>query len=709
MTHQLLLEVGTEEIPAGYLGPAADHLRTALAGGLVERRLSVERIEVHVAPRRLILLVHGLADRQEDLSKEVMGPPVKAAFTADGALTKAGEGFARGQGVEPSALRRVDTPKGEYLAVTVHVVGRPVGEVLLEWLPELVRSIPFPKSMTWCGPALRFARPIRWLVALLDQEVLPIVIGSIRAGRASRGHRLVTREPVVIDRPDDILPALERAGVLADFEARRAQVRTEVESVAGKASARIVLDDDLIDEVTNLVEWPTAVIGSFDPEYLALPREVIITAMKAHQRYFAVEGTDGILRPNFITVANGRWDDTSWVVAGNERVLRARLADARFYWDTDRKIGLVNKVDELKSVVWLEGAGTLYDRVTRIERLVGWLGQNLRSSAGDPVVDAPALATAARVAHLAKADLATDMIRDGKEFTSLQGVIGGHYARIGGEPEAVVTGIAEHYQPKGPGDSIPTTTPGLLVSLADRLDLIVGCFAMGLIPSGSQDPYALRRAANGIMRMLLEMGWHLDLDQVVSFGLGGLPKTAFAKGATPEAVSRRIQDFLRDRLDYFLRESGQPYDVVAATLAAAANDPVDARARGAALAAIRGEADLARLVAGYKRAANILKGVTEVVPPPVDGSMAGAQPVEAALHAAAMEARAAVDLAIRRVDYPAAVAAFLKLRAPIDDFFDGVMVMSTDDIERGRRLGLLMEIRTIFDRLFDLSRIVVEG
>ncbi|MDZ4806310.1 MAG: glycine--tRNA ligase subunit beta [Candidatus Eisenbacteria bacterium] len=707
MTRQFLLEIGTEEIPAGYLCPAGDYLHKSITDGLAERRLPADRIEVHVAPRRLIVLIHGLADGQADLSKEVMGPASKAAFTPDGALTRAGEGFARGQGALPSALRRVETPKGEYVAVTVHVVGRPVGDILLEWLPDLIRTIPFPKSMKWCGDTLRFARPIRWLVALLDQEVVPLQVGSIQAGRTSRGHRLVTQDPVVIDRPESILPALEAAGVLADFEVRRARVRMEIESVAGKSSTRIVSDDDLVDEVTNLVEWPTAVIGSFDAEYLALPREVIITAMKAHQRYFAVEGLDGVLRPNFITVANGRWDDTSRVVAGNERVLRARLADARFYWDTDRKIGLVNKVDELKSVVWLEGAGTLHDRVIRIERMVDWLGRNLRTSAGHPVVDAATLAIAARVAHLAKADLATDMIRDGKEFTSLQGIIGGHYARIGGEPEAVVTGISEHYLPKGPGDSLPSTTPGLLVSLADRLDVIVGCFAIGLIPSGSQDPYALRRAANGIMRMLLEMGWHIDLTEAIVFGLGGLPGTAF-KGPA-ESAPPRIQEFLRDRLDYFLRESGQPYDVVAATLAGGANDPVDARARGSALAVIRGDADLAKLVIGYKRAANILKGVTEVIPSLASDPMSGAEPVEAALHAAAVEARAAVDQAIQRVDYPAAVAAFLKLRAPIDAFFAGVMVMSKDDAERHRRLGLLVEVRSIFDRLFDLSKIVVEG
>jgi glycyl-tRNA synthetase beta chain len=711
MTHDFLLEIGTEEIPAGYLRPAGEHLRATLSAGLAERRLDAASIAVHEAPRRLIARVTGLADRQPDLSREVMGPPSKAAFAPDGTLTKAGEGFARGQGVEPSALRRVETPKGEYVAATVHVAGRPTAEILLEWIPEVIRGIPFPKTMTWRGESLRFARPIRWLVALLDAEVLPIQVGTIRAGRTTRGHRLVAAGPIEVESPATLLTQLEAGGVIADFEARRARVREEVQAAAMAGQARIVADDDLVDEVTNLVELPKAVMGSFDAEYLELPREVVITAMKAHQRYFAVEGTDGRLRPNFITVANGRWADTSQVVAGNERVLRARLADARFYWDTDRKIGLAAKVDELKSVVWLEGAGTLHDRVTRIEKLVAFLGASLKSATGAVIADPATLATAARVAHLAKADLATDMIRDGKEFTSLQGVMGGHYARVGGESEAVAAGIAEHYQPRGPADALPATVPGLLVSLADRFDAIAGCFAMGLIPSGSQDPYALRRAANGIIRILLEKGWHLDLDATVAAALGALPSTAFAKQATPDAVRGRINEFLRDRLDYHLREAGVPYDVVAATLAPAttlSKGPVDARARANALAAIRGEADLEKLVVGYKRAANILKGVGDN-PPADPASIALGEPVEKALHEAWRTANDALRDAIANVDYAKAVAIYLSLRAPIDDFFTGVMVNSEDPAEKRRRLGLLGQVRELFDRLFDLSRIVVEG
>jgi glycyl-tRNA synthetase beta chain len=711
MSHDFLLEIGVEEIPAGYLRPAGEHLKNTLTAGLAERRFDVAAIEVFEAPRRLIVRLTGLVDRQPDLEKEVMGPPVKAAFAPDGTLTKAGEGFARGQGVEPAALRRVDTPKGEYVAATVHVVGRPTAEILVEWLPEVIRGIPFPKTMKWCGESLRFARPIRWLVALLDSEVLPVQVESIRAGRLTRGHRLVAAGPIEIESPGTMLAQLEQAGVIADFDARRARVREEIMSAASAASARIVADDDLVDEVTNLVELPKAVMGSFDAEYLDLPREVVITAMKAHQRYFAVEGADGTLRPNFITVANGRWSDTSQVIAGNERVLRARLADARFYWDTDRKIGLVNKVDELRSVVWLEGAGTLHDRVTRIGKLVTFLAAHLKSAGGAPVVDDATAAIAARVAHLAKADLATDMIRDGKEFTGLQGVMGGHYARAGGESPEVAAGIAEHYQPRGPSDALPATIPGLLVSLADRIDVIAGCFAMGLIPSGSQDPYALRRAANGVMRILLEKGWHLDLDATVAAALSALPTTAFAKGATPEAVRARINDFLRDRLDYFLREAGLPYDVVAATLASGTSlskDPVDARARANALAAIRGEADLEKLVIGYKRAANILKGVGEN-PPAEPSSIQAGEPAEQELWNAWRETNDALRSVIQKGDYPAAVRLYLSLREPIDNFFNGVMVNSENALEKRRRLGLLGQVRELFDRLYDLSRIVVEG
>lgn len=710
MAHTLLLEIGTEEIPAGYLPPAAAWLNDTLTAGLAERRLHCDRIETLAAPRRLIVQVFGLADRQDDLDKDVMGPPVKAAFAPDGSLTRAGEGFARGQGVEPSALRRVDTPKGEYVAATVHVAGRPTTEVLLEWLPSVVTGVPFPRTMKWQGEGLRFARPIRWLVSLLDHDLLPIVVGDLTAGRLSRGHRLFTTAPVEVDHAAHLVPLLEKAGVLADSSVRAARISEEIARSAASVGGQVVADDDLLEEVSYLVEYPTAIVGSFDPEYLALPREVIVTAMKSHQRYFSVEDAAGRLKPNFIAVANGRWTDTSQVVAGNERVLRARLADARFYWDTDLKVGLVNKVDDLKNVVWLEGAGTLFDRTERVMRLVQWLGTALKTSGGAAVADVAALQAAARAAYLAKADLATEMIKDGKEFTSLQGIMGGEYARAGGEPAEVIMGIREHYAPRGPADQLPTTVPGLLVSLADRFDVIAGCFAMGLIPSGSQDPYALRRAANGIMRILLEKGWHLELDQAVAFAVAGLPAGARDRAdGGADAVSAQVRDFLSDRLDYFLRDAGLPYDVTAATLAADAHDPVDARARANALAAIRGEADLEKLVIGFKRAANILKGVSESLPAVDAALLSGALPVEQALHTAAAAARRAIDDAVARVDYPTAVAAFLTLRAPIDAFFDGVMVMSDDADERRRRLGLLAEVKGLFDRLYDLARIVVEG
>jgi glycyl-tRNA synthetase beta chain len=717
MTSAFLLEIGTEEIPAGYLPPAAQHLERTLQAGLAERRIDVTTVRAFAAPRRLIVELTGLAPRQADVEKEVMGPAVSAAFGPDGALTKAGEGFARGQGVDPAALRRVDTPKGEYVAATVKLVGRPTPEVLLEWLPGVITGIPFPKTMKWRGESLRFARPVRWLVALLDGEVLPLRLEHLEAGRVSRGHRLFTKEPVTIETATGLLPALEAAGVLADPGVRRARVESEIARAAAEAGGRIVADADLIEEVTFLVEYPTAVTGSFDRDYLELPREVIITAMKAHQRYFAVEDASGALLPRFVAVANGRWADTTQVVAGNERVLRARLADARFYWDADRKAGLDARLDELRNVVWIEGAGTLLDRVARIERLTAWLGtaptdsaQGLRDGAGRAVVDAAAAGVAARVARLAKADLATDMIKDGKEFTGLQGVIGGHYARAAGESEEVARGVAEHYQPRGPADALPSTVPGRLVSLADRLDTLAGCFAMGFYPTGSQDPYALRRAANGLVRILLESDWHVSLAAAVRQAIALLPESARERAEGGEAaLQARLLEFLGDRLEYFLKEGGLPHDVAQATLAADADDPVDARARAQALAAIRGEADLEKLVVGFKRAANILKGLDEEVPPFEPSSVESAEPVERDLWQAVVTARNRLRAADTTHDYPAALTALLALRGPIDAFFEGVMVLSKNDAERRRRVALLGEVRATFGRLYDLSRIVVEG
>lgn len=713
MSRTFALEIGTEEIPAGYLPPAARQLEQALIEGLKEKRIACERVETCAAPRRLIALLHGLGDRQADLDREVQGPPAKVAFAPDGSLTKAGEGFAKKQGVPPEALRRIETAGGEYLAAVVHETGRPLEAVLLEWLPGVIAALTFPKTMKWRGDDFRFARPVRWILALLDAEVLPLVVGPLTAGRRTRGHRLFVSAPVEVPDANSLLPTLEAAGVLADPVLRTARIEAEVARAAAAAGGRVVADPGLLEEVAYLVEYPTAVVGSFDAEYLALPREVITTAMRSHQRYFGVEDADGTLRANFITIANGRWDDTAQVVEGNERVLRARLADARFYWDVDLKAGLERKLEELGRVVWIQGAGTLRDRVTRIEALVATLAARLRDAGGAPVVSEDALAVALRAAHLAKADLATEMIKDGKEFTALQGVIGGAYAKAGGESDPVCRAIREHYQPRGPNDPLPSTVPGLLVSLADRFDAIAGCFAMGLIPSGSQDPYALRRAANGVVRMLLEREWHLPIGALVAEAVALLPDSA--RERTPEGGAgavERVRAFFADRLDYFLREHGIPYDVSAATLggAGAADDPVDALARARALAAIRGEADLVRLVSGYRRAANILKGVDAAPAAPLDPThFASALPVESELHAAVVTARAEVDAAIAAVDYPRAVRGFLALRAPIDAFFEGVMVMSPEAAEKARRLALLFEVRALFDRLYDLSRIVVEG
>jgi glycyl-tRNA synthetase beta chain len=710
VTHTLALEIGTEEIPAGYLPPAAAQLQDILTQGLLERRLSFGRVQTLAAPRRLLAIVHDLADRQEDLSREVLGPQAKVAFGPDGSLTKAGEGFARSQNVSVESLRRVETPKGQYVATTIHERGRPSADVLAEWLPRVIPSLTFPKTMKWVGEALRFARPIRWLLVLLDDRLLPVQVGPLSAGRTTRGHRLFASGPIDVPHGRDILSVLERAGVIAD-PARRSQIiRTEIEKAARAAGGRIVEDARLIEEVTYLVEYPTAVLGSFDPEFLSLPREVLTTAMKSHQRYFAVENGGGRLMPHFVAVANGRWDDPRLVAAGNERVLRARLADARFYWDVDLKAGLDRKVDELKTVVWLEGAGTLYDRTIRIEGLVKWLGTRVRASNGGQVASPEMLDAAGRAAHLSKADLATEMIKDGKEFTSLQGLVGGEYARALGEPEEVVLGIQEHYAPRGAGDPLPPTVPGLLLSLADRFDALAGCFAMGIIPSGSQDPYALRRAANGVMRILLEKGWHLCLSEAATQAVRQLPPSALERSKeSPDGVVRLLKDFFGDRIEYFLRESGLPYDVVGATLGAGELDPVDARARAEALAAIRGEADLTNLVIGFKRAANILKGTGEELPSLSEAGLAQALPVEKGLYAAAMSARRDIEEAMKTVDYPKAVTAFLKLKSPIDAFFNGVMVMSQDETERKRRLAILREVKALFDRLYDLTKIVVEG
>ncbi len=708
---RLLLEIGTEAIPAGYVPPALAALEDSARAGLADLRLGAQSVRAAGTAKRLVLEVRGLAARQTDLTREVTGPRADAAFR-DGKATPAAEGFARKNGVPVEALERVTTDKGEFVMVRVHETGRDAREVLPDLLSKLVQGLPWPKTMTWNASRFRFPRPIRWVVCLLDDAILPLAVAGIDAKRETQGHRLIAPGPHGVVDAGRLDSTLELAGVLLDPEARRARIVHELEAEAKCLGGRLVPDEGLLREVVFLAEWPRVLSGSFDAKYLELPREVVVTAMRSHQRYFAVEDTTGRLKPNFLVVCDGEWEDVRFVIAGNERVLRARLEDARFYWKVDLKTGLDRLAESLGSVVWLESIGTLREKSERVAALVDRLGREWYAA------DWPARREVAmRAARLAKADLSSEMIKDGKEFTGLQGIMGARYAEASGEPAGVVSALAEQYLPRGAADPLPLSVEGMLLALADRLDTIAGCWAAGFVPSGSQDPYALRRAGNGVVRMVLEKELHLSLSSVLEETVGRLPEAARREGLTTD-----LTDFFRDRTAYFLRERGITYDVVDAVLAADADDPLDALARANALNAIRGEEALERLVIGFKRAANILKGIDErSLPDPAKVDWAPAHPTERLLHEAALavgekfarderkSASAGRGLAHLTETYAAKLRDLLELREPIDRFFDDVMVMSEDPVERDRRLAVLAEARGFFHHLFDPARIVIEG
>ena len=710
MTRDLVFEIGVEELPGGYVVPALEQLERTAREGLAGLRLAAGDLCTYGTPRRLTVFVKDLAERQADFDEEAMGPAVKVAFTADGKPTKALLGFCSGRGVDPSQVRRVETPKGEYVAVTVHQVGKPALEVLPGLLSALPGRLGFPKSMRWIpGDDTRFARPVRWLVALYGDEVVPARAFGLAAGRTSHGHRFLAPGPVEIPGAGRYHEALERVFVLADHRARRLLTAEQVERAAAAAGGRVVADDELVDINAFLVEWPTVFAGAYDPVFLGLPREVIVTALREHQRFFAVESADGALKPSFLAVRNGDDRGLEGVRKGNEDVLAARLADARFYWETDLKHPPAERVEALKDVVWMEGLGSLRDKAARLETLCGWLAERL----------APAAATAAkRAALLCKTDLLSEMIGSGKEYAALQGVIGGYYARKAGEPEEVAQAIFWHYHPRFAGDSLPATDAGLVLAIADKLDHVAGVFVAGKAPSGSEDPYGVRRAGNGVLRLLTQGGRHLDLRDATL--LSTAPFFAADPDLPQAALMKQLGEFWRGRVESALEQEDIAYDTREAALEAQIPldgtgrsrpgwiDPVDCLERARVLSGFRGDRRFAPLVILFKRVGNILKAATE----PLPGSLDRKRLTEAAerdLLAALERARERTQPLWQRRAYGDILPALLEMDAAIHGFFDQVMVNVEDPPVRLNRLRLLAEVRELFLRGWDLSRVVVEG
>lgn len=682
MAKDLLFEIGTEEIPAHVMPGTLAQLKEHAEQAFKENRIAFDAIRTLGTPRRTALLVKGLAEKQEDVTSENRGPSVKIAFDADGKPTKAAQGFARGQHVAPEDL----VVKDGYVYAEVHEEGQPTAKLLETLLPELVCGLSFPNNMRWGDLDFKFIRPIRWFVALYDKDVIPFELANVKSGRTSRGHRFLSQGDFTIDSAADYETACEENFIIVDQDKRKAMIREQIEEVAKENGGQAEITDDLLEEVLYLVEYPTALCGKFEEKYLQLPPEAVITPMRDHQRYFPVKDAAGKLLPLFITVRNGGREYLETVQHGNERVLRARLADAQFFFDEDRKKSLEEHRDKLKTVVFQQGLGTMYEKTERLAALADFIADELHA-------DEKAHKHAHRAALLSKADLVTGMVT---EFTELQGIMGREYARLDGECEKVAIAIDEHYKPRFAGDSQPATTAGRIVSTADKIDTIVGTFSLGKIPTGSQDPFALRRQALGLVNMMIEAKYHLSLSALVnkSMDLYGIADEA-ARGKMQQDVA----DFMRLRLKNVLESIR--YDVLDAVLGDV-DDLYAVAQRAAAVEAFVAGKDAEKDIQAFVRVGNLAKKAGQAA---VDAALFQNEE-ERALYAVYEEADKAAAEKLQAEDYAGALEAFTQLSQPIDAFFDGVMVMDKDENIRDNRLGLLKSIDALVKRVADFSKIV---
>ncbi len=682
---ELFLEIGCEEIPAGFIPRATAEMEAIITKELAVARLPFSGIQTLATPRRLVLVVKGLPAVQPDAEITATGPSVKAAYDADGKPTRAAEGFARGQGVDVADLQTITTDKGEYLFVSKHEAGRPTHEILTELLPALIANIPFKKSMRWGEQDVRFARPVHWIVALFDGTVIPFSFGQISSGKVSRGHRFMANTTFPVSSFAGYLDECERHFVIPDPEKRKEIIRRETHRVAVAAGGHLLPDEELLEQVAYLVEYPSAVHGTFSPEFLKVPKEVLITSMRSHQRYFSIVDANGGLLPGFITINNTLTEDPSVVVKGNERVLRARLSDARFFFEEDQKVRLDDRVEALKKVVYQQKLGTSFEKMERFRALAEGLAERL-----NPDVKAQT----SRAAWLCKADLVSGMVG---EFPEVQGIMGREYALLEGERADVAGAIAEHYLPTQAGGDLPASDIGAFVSIADKMDTICGCFGVGLIPTGAADPYALRRATIGIIAIILDRGYRMSLESLVNEAL-----TLLADKLTrpTEQVTADVLEFFRAR---FINLMGGLHaaDAVDAAVAAGFGDLVDVRARIAALAEFKNHPDFEPLSVAFKRVGNIIK---EGIDAPVDPALFQDE-AEAHLYEAVQTAKIAAERLIASGAWLDALTEIATLRGPVDRFFDGVMVMAEDPLVRTNRLALLTTIARLFGRIADFSRI----
>ena len=686
----LFLEIGAEEIPAGYIQPALDAMAQNLLQRLDTARIGHGQARTYGTPRRLAVFVDQVAPMQETITEKLMGPPEKVAFDKAGKPSMAAVKFAEKAGVGVDQLEVVETKKGRYLSTQKTSQGQATDRLLETILPDVILATPFPKSMRWSDMSIQFARPIQSIVALLGDKVISFTLdGRIESGRHALGHMFMNPGHIAIDAPDKYEDALLAANVVVDINRRRQMTAEEVARAATDIGGQVLPDEELLDIVTNLVELPVATAGKFDDIFLEVPKEILITAMREHQKYFAVVDKDGQLMPGFVAVNNTRTRDMNLVATGHERVLRARLSDARYFYNADAKVPLEDWVEKLKRVLFQAKLGSMHDKIMRVETLAAFLADAVNPDIKEKVV---------RAAHLCKADLVSQVVG---EFAKLQGIMGRIYAQKAGEAADVAAAIEEHYRPTHSGGKLPETETGALLAIAEKIDSICGCFCVGLIPTGAADPYALRRQSIGILQIMRARDINISLVQLVEKSI-----SLFADKQTepPEKTQAAVLTFLGNRLARILADEGLSKDVIASAISASADQIPDVERRANALEKLKGMPDFIPLAAAFKRVENILKKADLSSSPTVDPSLF-TQVAEGDLFSACQKTSTQVNQHLAQGDLDNALSTIATLQGPVDAFFDDVMVMADDTAVRQNRLALLASISAIFGQIADFSQI----
>ena len=687
-TKTLLLEIGTEEIPAHVMPLILTQLKDLAEKNFKDARISVGEISTLGTPRRISLLAKNVAESQADVEEEKRGPSAKIAFDADGKLTKAAIGFARGQKINPEEL----VTRDGYVYAVVKESGKKTAEILKTLLPEIICKLNFPNNMRWGNLDFKFIRPLRWIVALLGDEVIEFEVANVKSGKISRGHRVLSQGEFVIASAENYVDACEKNFVIVDQNQRRAMITAQIEAVAKERGGKAEISDELLEEVLYLVEYPTALAGDFEIKYLNLPPDAVITPMRDHQRYFPVKTAEGKLMPIFITVRNGGKDYLDIVQHGNERVLKARLEDAQFFFNEDRKKNLDQHREKLKTVVFQESLGSMYEKTERLVKL----SEKISDLLGEKISDAERQ-NAIRAAEISKADLVTGMVT---EFTELQGVMGREYAKLDGENEEVATAIDEHYMPRFAGDSQPKTTAGRILSLADKIDNIVATFSRGLVPTGSQDPFALRRQALGIVNMLTESNWHISMTEIVETSMDLLKVT---DEVGREKIQKDFAEFIKLRLRNVLSDTIR-YDVIDAVIDDV-DDVFSVTLKAQAVEQFLNTPDAVKNIQSFVRVSNLAKksDSTEVAENLIRLE------AEQVLYKAFSAIKIVAGELIEKKDFIGAIDALKKLSAPIDTFFDSVMVMDEDLKVRKNRLALLKSVDELFEKIADFGKLVINS